>query len=149
MSFSQTAQETIDYLKTFYSNVKTNGSFEVNIDYNNVSIYEGKAKGFIFINQCVSYNSTEGCTSYETEHINCKDISGINLKFQPYKLISDVGKTKVEENECWLLKIHYSNKDFTFCLNSEDDKYASRLKNSLTKLAKYSGAKILSEELFD
>lgn len=148
--FSQTPKETLDYLKTYYSELRVATSGETSINYNSIIISGGKVQGSFIVTACVEYTSEEGCTRYDNNEVECNEVKGISLHFRPYKLVSESENRKVTEPESWILKIHYAdNQTIILLLHPSDEKYANRFKNAINKLVEYSGAELINEDLFE
>jgi len=147
-SYSQTAQQTLSYLQTYYTTIRTTFG-KIEMDYSGLYISEGIVKGSFLVISCERMENGT-CVKYGNTEIKCETITGISLYFQPYILHYDNGESKTETDESWRLEIHYFDGQTELLqLPPNDKNYAVRLKNAIIKLAKYSGAKITDENLFN
>lgn len=150
VSFSQTAQETLDYLKTYYSSIPMtcagcgNSSEKYHVVINNDTI----SVASLLLERC--YSCTDGiCNQTESLYFNLRKITSINYQYQRFRQLSGDSRNGTSLDECWVLTIRYNDNDFTLKIDPNKDKtYLDKYKKALTRLATLAGAKIVNEDLF-
>jgi|GEM_PF-7031224 len=141
--YSQTGSETIDYLKTHYSEVSDLFNQKISFTYKTDSLT---------IFRCIKHSDdTRSCIDNAGESINWADIMGVEFKYQPYRLLSKSGTAKKEQFACWLFKIMRKSRA-TIQVGIDPQKeinYLREFKDAVVKYAASRGANLYFENIFD
>ncbi len=137
-SFGQTKEETIAFLKTYYSKTPHSSGY-----FNNTVNYYDE---YVTFSNCRAWSEKMGCAKKgEDIRINLKSVVAITYKFQEYKNLGDGGY----QPRTWILTVSASDKEYKFeILHSQEPGYMEKFKKALLKYAEYGGAKIANEDLF-
>ena len=136
-SAKPTTEETLSYLKNYYSSILTPAMGESTIEY---------SSSLITLKSCINFNkSKNNCLESKSQNIIPKEITSIMLENIPFKKISD----DTVQNAAWGLSIQSQNNKIYISINaSEEKEKVEKLKKAITRLAELCGAKIINDDLF-
>ena len=137
---AQTKEETIEYLKAFYS------SLPGTIPENSTINYDSVATSYVpFIDVTICAEWRESCKGHKSTLVFLDDIRAISFESLPYKKLSE----NSYQTACWKLVIQSKDGKVELFISPDKDKsYLEKLKKALTRLAVLSGAHLANEDLF-
>jgi len=137
---AQTKEETIEYLKAFYSSLP--GIIPENSTINCDSAARSE-RPYIKVRFCATWK--ESCEKHTSNLIFLEDIRAISFESFPYKKLSE----NSYQNACWKLVIQSIDGKVELPMSPDKDKsYLEKFKKALTRLAVLSGAQFANEDLF-
>ncbi len=141
---AQTKEETIEYLKAFYSSLP--GIIPENSTINYDSAAARAVAGYsTYIKVRICANWRESCEKHTSTLVFLHAIRAISFESLPYKKLSE----NSYQNASWKLVIQSEDRKVELVISPDKDKsYLEKLKKALTRLAVLSGAQLANEDLF-